>query len=187
MFWQRIQTVTMSLGILGSLLSFMVSSFKMLFYLFPGHHDSILPLPHIHLSLRHSITSVLISGPGKNHWSFTSSNFQTRRLILKSFQFVILIKSLSIFQLGITLALLATYLSGIYYAFWCHPVARDFYLVTVGALFLLATAIQFVPNLASEKYSKYRVGLFFFWAIYGVSYFNSFFDSWVSGVFRRIF
>ena len=67
------------------------------------------------------------------------------------------------------MALLATYLSGIYYAFWCHPVARDFYLVTVGALFLLATTIQFVPSLASEKFAKYRVRLFFLWAAYGVS------------------
>jgi predicted membrane channel-forming protein YqfA (hemolysin III family) len=73
-------------------------------------------------------------------------------------------------QLGITLALLATYLSGIYYAFWCHPVARDFYLVTVAALFLLATTIQFVPNL--EAFSKYRVRLFFSWAVYGVRDFH---------------
>ena len=79
------------------------------------------------------------------------------------------IKTTATFQLGITLALLATYLSGIYYAFWCHPVARDFYLVTVGALFLLATTIQFVPSLASEKFAKYRVRLFFLWAAYGVS------------------
>lgn len=77
-------------------------------------------------------------------------------------------RCLNLDLLGITLALLATYLSGIYYAFWCHPVARDFYLLTVGALFLVATAIQFVPDFASEKFSKYRVGLFFFWAAYGI-------------------
>jgi len=77
-------------------------------------------------------------------------------------------RCLSLDLLGITLALLATYLSGIYYAFWCHPVARDFYLLTVAALFLVATSVQFFPKFATDEYSHYRIGLFFFWAAYGV-------------------
>jgi len=70
--------------------------------------------------------------------------------------------------IGITMALLATYLSGIYYAFWCAPFWRDFYLTTVGGLFILATMAQFFPGFADEKNSHYRIGLFTFWAIYGI-------------------
>ena len=50
--------------------------------------------------------------------------------------------------LGITLGLMATYLSGIYYAFWCEPGWRDFYLCTVGGIFLLATSTHFAPGKA---------------------------------------
>ena len=60
--------------------------------------------------------------------------------------------------IGITMALLATYLSGIYYAFWCAPFWRDFYLTTVGGLFILATMAQFFPGFADEKNSHYRIG-----------------------------
>jgi len=70
--------------------------------------------------------------------------------------------------LGITMGLLATYLSGIYYAFWCQPFWRDFYLSTVGGLFIVATIAQFIPGFQDEKNSKKRLGLFFFWAIYGI-------------------
>ena len=51
--------------------------------------------------------------------------------------------------LGITLGLMATYLSGIYYAFWCEPGWRDFYLCTVGGIFLLATSTHFAPGMRS--------------------------------------
>ena len=47
--------------------------------------------------------------------------------------------------LGITVGLMATYLSGLYYAFYCEPSWRDFYLLTVGGIFVLATSIQFIP------------------------------------------
>ena len=47
--------------------------------------------------------------------------------------------------LGITVGLMATYLSGLYYAFYCEPNWRDFYLLTVGGIFVLATSIQFIP------------------------------------------
>ena len=39
--------------------------------------------------------------------------------------------------IGIIMAILATYLSGIYYAFWCEPYWRDFYLTTVGGFFII--------------------------------------------------
>ena len=75
---------------------------------------------------------------------------------------------LSLDLLGITMGLLATYLSGIYYAFWCTPFWRDFYLSTVGGLFIIATLAQFIPGFGEEKHEKKRLGLFTFWAIYGI-------------------
>merc|ERR1711976_822301 len=45
--------------------------------------------------------------------------------------------SLTLDLIGIIMAILATYLSGIYYAFWCEPYWRDFYLTTVGGFFII--------------------------------------------------
>ncbi|XP_015376066.1 PREDICTED: progestin and adipoQ receptor family member 3 [Diuraphis noxia] len=42
---------------------------------------------------------------------------------------------------GIALSLLGIYLSGIYYAFWCHPVHRMFYLSTVFFIFVIVIGI----------------------------------------------
>lgn len=70
--------------------------------------------------------------------------------------------------IGIIMALLATYLSGIYYAFWCEPYWRDFYLTTVGGFFIVATMAQFIPKFGDEKNANFRIGLFTFWAIYGI-------------------
>lgn len=73
--------------------------------------------------------------------------------------------------LGITLGLMATYLSGIYYAFWsCEPEWRDFYLCTVGGIFLLATSTHFAPAemTSSAKFHQTRTALFTLWAIYGI-------------------
>ena len=72
--------------------------------------------------------------------------------------------------LGITLGLMATYLSGIYYAFWCEPGWRDFYLCTVGGIFLVATSLHFAPAqyMSNEKFHTTRTALFTLWAIYGI-------------------
>ena len=91
--------------------------------------------------------------------------------------------------IGIIMAILATYLSGIYYAFWCEPYWRDFYLTTVGGFFIIgkkktstlfsrkksnftsisATMAQFVPKFGNEEQNaNFRIGLFTFWAIYGI-------------------
>lgn len=69
---------------------------------------------------------------------------------------------------GITLALLASYLSGIHYAFWCHDNWRAFYLVTVAGIFVVATGAQFHPKFAKEEYFHFRVALFMVWALYGL-------------------
>ncbi len=55
-------------------------------------------------------------------------------------------RCLSLDLVGVSLALLATYLSGIYYAFWCQPEWRDFYLYTVVAITLVAAAAQLWPG-----------------------------------------
>jgi len=72
--------------------------------------------------------------------------------------------------LGITLGLMATYLSGIYYAFWCEPDWRDFYLLTVGGIFLVATSMQLAPKkyFNSQKFHQVRVILYTLWAVYGI-------------------
>jgi len=74
--------------------------------------------------------------------------------------------------LGITVGLMATYLSGVYYAFYCEPNWRDFYLLTVGGIFVLATCIQWIPTKyffeTEERQAKFRIRLFVIWAVYGI-------------------
>jgi predicted membrane channel-forming protein YqfA (hemolysin III family) len=75
---------------------------------------------------------------------------------------------LSLDLAGITLALLATYLSGVYYSFFCQPWWRDFYLLTVGGIFAVAAGAQLSPKFAQDRYATLRISLFAFWAVYGV-------------------
>ena len=75
-------------------------------------------------------------------------------------------KCLSLDLAGITLALLATYLSGVYYSFFCLPGWRDFYLVTVAGMFMVAAVVQLWPKFASFYWL--RLILFCAWAAYGV-------------------
>jgi predicted membrane channel-forming protein YqfA (hemolysin III family) len=51
-------------------------------------------------------------------------------------------KCLSLDIAGITLSFLATYISGIYFMFFCLPDWRDFHLITVCGIFALAATIQ---------------------------------------------
>jgi predicted membrane channel-forming protein YqfA (hemolysin III family) len=51
-------------------------------------------------------------------------------------------KCLSLDIAGVTLSFLAIYLSCTYFGFYCLPEWRDFYLVTVGGIFAVASAIQ---------------------------------------------
>lgn len=85
--------------------------------------------------------------------------------------------------IGITLSLLAIYLSGIYYAFWCHKVCSDltdqssdyllftfqdwqqFYLSTVFIIFLMAMFLQW-PRLNVS--CNIQMLVFVAWAAYGV-------------------
>ncbi|XP_046393173.1 progestin and adipoQ receptor family member 3 isoform X2 [Ischnura elegans] len=66
---------------------------------------------------------------------------------------------------GIALSLLAIYMSGVYYAFWCYPDWQQFYLITVCVIFAFAMALQ-VPRFNVSANMKLLV--FVGWAAYGV-------------------
>ncbi|KAK2589142.1 hypothetical protein KPH14_001962 [Odynerus spinipes] len=66
---------------------------------------------------------------------------------------------------GIALSLLSIYMSGVYYAFWCHKDLQQFYLITVLVIFLFAMTLQ-IPSLNVNGNVKLIV--FVAWAAYGV-------------------
>lgn len=66
---------------------------------------------------------------------------------------------------GIALSLLAIYVSGIYYAFWCHNTLRNFYTITVGFIFVAAMIIQ-IPQF--KIHSNVKICMFVGWAAYGI-------------------
>lgn len=84
---------------------------------------------------------------------------------------------------GIALSLLAIFVSGIYYAFWCQTVSdfsvhtvtdietklfqtlRNFYVISVGLIFTIAMVLQ-IPRLAIKDNIKMMALLG--WAIYGI-------------------
>ncbi|XP_070171700.1 progestin and adipoQ receptor family member 3 isoform X1 [Polyergus mexicanus] len=66
---------------------------------------------------------------------------------------------------GIALSMLSIYLSGVYYAFWCHKELQWFYLITVFAIFIFAMILQ-IPSLNIN--GNIKLAVFVCWAIYGV-------------------
>ncbi|XP_057324721.1 progestin and adipoQ receptor family member 3 [Microplitis mediator] len=66
---------------------------------------------------------------------------------------------------GIALSLLAIYMSGVYYAFWCHKELQQFYLITVLLIFVIAMILQ-IPSL--EVNGNVKLLVFVGWAAYGV-------------------
>ncbi|XP_053678303.1 progestin and adipoQ receptor family member 3 [Anopheles nili] len=66
---------------------------------------------------------------------------------------------------GIALSLLAIFMSGIYYAFWCNQPLRDFYMITIGVIFTAAMVLQ-IPQL--NVHSNVKMLAFVAWAAYGV-------------------
>lgn len=66
---------------------------------------------------------------------------------------------------GIALSLLAIYISGIYYAFWCEQHLQNFYLSTITFIFVMAMVLQ-IPSLKVNSHVKMLV--FVGWAAYGV-------------------
>ncbi|XP_018053928.1 PREDICTED: progestin and adipoQ receptor family member 3 [Atta colombica] len=66
---------------------------------------------------------------------------------------------------GIALSMLSIYMSGVYYAFWCHKELQRFYLITVLVIFIFAMILQ-IPSLNIN--SNIKLTVFVSWAIYGV-------------------
>ncbi|KAL9695820.1 hypothetical protein quinque_015105 [Culex quinquefasciatus] len=66
---------------------------------------------------------------------------------------------------GIALSLLAIFISGIYYAFWCNAELRNFYIITIGVIFTVAMILQ-IPRLKVN--SNVKMLAFVAWAAYGV-------------------
>ncbi|XP_058824371.1 progestin and adipoQ receptor family member 3 isoform X2 [Topomyia yanbarensis] len=66
---------------------------------------------------------------------------------------------------GIALSLLAIFISGIYYAFWCNAELRNFYIITIGVIFTVAMVLQ-IPRLKVN--SNVKMMAFVAWAAYGV-------------------
>lgn len=66
---------------------------------------------------------------------------------------------------GIALSLLGIYISGIYYAFWCHAALRNFYIATVAIIFLISMIIS-IPKLKVKDHIK--IAVFVSWAAFGV-------------------
>ncbi|XP_058128121.1 progestin and adipoQ receptor family member 3 [Anopheles coustani] len=66
---------------------------------------------------------------------------------------------------GIALSLLAIFMSGIYYAFWCNQPLRYFYMITIGVIFTAAMILQ-VPRLKVPSHVK--MVAFVAWAAYGI-------------------
>ncbi|KAJ8674713.1 hypothetical protein QAD02_010499 [Eretmocerus hayati] len=67
--------------------------------------------------------------------------------------------------LGVALSLLAIYMSGVYYAFWCHKHLQRFYLVTVFAIFVLALMLQLPRYQINDNI---KLAVFVGWGLYGV-------------------
>ncbi|KAF5305459.1 hypothetical protein FQA39_LY01550 [Lamprigera yunnana] len=72
---------------------------------------------------------------------------------------------LSLDLFGIALTLLSIYMSGIYYAFWCHQGLLFFYMVTISVIFAIAMTLQH-PKFNVN--ANVKMTMFVFWAAYGV-------------------
>jgi predicted membrane channel-forming protein YqfA (hemolysin III family) len=66
---------------------------------------------------------------------------------------------------GIALSILGIYISGIYYAFWCHSVLRNFYIATIALMFVISMAMQ-IPRLKIKD--NIKIAVFVSWAAFGV-------------------
>uniref|UniRef100_A0A0C9RKK2 PAQR3_0 protein n=1 Tax=Fopius arisanus TaxID=64838 RepID=A0A0C9RKK2_9HYME len=72
---------------------------------------------------------------------------------------------LAIDMLGISLCLLAIYLTGVHFAFSCYENHRFFYISTVVLIFIIAVVMQ-IPKYNFS--SNVKISVLFAWAAYGV-------------------
>lgn len=66
---------------------------------------------------------------------------------------------------GIACSILAIYICGIVYAFWCRESLRNFYVITVVIMFVVAIILQLPALNVSENI---KVMSFILWAAYGI-------------------
>ncbi|XP_015117115.1 progestin and adipoQ receptor family member 3 isoform X3 [Diachasma alloeum] len=72
---------------------------------------------------------------------------------------------LTVDMLGISLSLLAIYLTGIHFSFTCYENHRFFYLITVLLIFIIAIVLQ-IPQYNFS--SNVKTSVLFGWAAYGI-------------------
>ncbi|KAF6137893.1 hypothetical protein GIB67_014022 [Kingdonia uniflora] len=61
---------------------------------------------------------------------------------------------------GISLMIVCSFVPPIYYAFYCHPYARLFYLTSISVLGILAIITLLTPELSSPRFRSVRASLF---------------------------
>jgi len=66
---------------------------------------------------------------------------------------------------GICASITASYISGIYYAFWCHPFLQNFYMITVACF--ITTGLLFRNTFNKEEHLLYRLVYFIGFVVYG--------------------
>jgi len=68
---------------------------------------------------------------------------------------------------GISFSLLAIYVSGIYYAFWCDHFMRTTYLTVVAVMFTGALVLQTQSKFMTDEYARARLFFFMAWSCFG--------------------
>lgn len=69
---------------------------------------------------------------------------------------------------GISLMIVCSFFAPIYYAFYCHPYSRLFYLTTISVLGILAIITLLSPALSSPNFRSFRTSLFLAMGFSGV-------------------
>ncbi|CAL0330406.1 unnamed protein product [Lupinus luteus] len=69
---------------------------------------------------------------------------------------------------GISLMIVCSFFAPIYYAFFCNPYARLFYLTSISGLGVLTTVTLLAPSLSSPRFRSLRASLFLSMGFSGV-------------------
>lgn len=69
---------------------------------------------------------------------------------------------------GISLMIVCSFFAPIYYAFFCHPYSRFFYLTSITVLGVLAIVTLLSPALSTPRFRTFRASLFLTMGFYGL-------------------
>uniref|UniRef100_A0A7N0VIB3 Heptahelical transmembrane protein 2 n=2 Tax=Kalanchoe fedtschenkoi TaxID=63787 RepID=A0A7N0VIB3_KALFE len=69
---------------------------------------------------------------------------------------------------GISLMIVCSFFAPIYYAFYCHPFSRIFYLTSITLFGTLAIATLLVPALSAPRFRTFRASLFLAMGFFGI-------------------